>query len=117
MNSPETVFGMSHPTYTLAHVLISLVGIASGLVVLFGLVTAKRLEGWTALFLATTVATSVTGFGFPFVQLLPFHIVGVISLIVLSQATQRTLNITSASTNPSRGCANACGRRPTISKP
>jgi hypothetical protein len=34
-----------------------------------------------------------------------------------SQATQRTLNITSASTSPSRGCANACGRRPTISKP
>src|SRR4029077_14227004 len=80
MNSPETVFGVSLATYTLVHVLISLVGIASGLVVLFGLVTAKRLEGWTALFLATTVATSVTGFGFPFDHLLPSHKVGILSL-------------------------------------
>ena len=86
MSSPETVFGMSLATYTLVHVLISLVGIASGLVVLFGLVTAKRLEGWTALFLATTVATSVTGFGFPFEHLLPSHVVGVISLAVLAVA-------------------------------
>jgi hypothetical protein len=68
------------------HVLISLVGIASGLVVLFGLIRAKRLEGWTALFLATTVATSVTGFGFPFDHLLPSHIVGFISLVVLAIA-------------------------------
>jgi hypothetical protein len=52
----------------------------------FGLITAKRLEGWTALFLATTVATSVTGFGFPFEHLLPSHIVGVISLVVLAIA-------------------------------
>jgi hypothetical protein len=86
MSSPETVFGMSLATYTLVHVLISLVGIASGLVVLFGLVAAKRLEGWTALFLATTVATSVTGFGFPFEHLLPSHIVGGISLVVLGIA-------------------------------
>jgi hypothetical protein len=86
MSSPETVFGMSLATYTLVHVLISLVGIASGLVVLFGLVTAKRLEGWTALFLATTVATSVTGFGFPFEHLLPSHVVGGISLVVLAIA-------------------------------
>jgi hypothetical protein len=86
MNSPETVFGMALATYTLVHVLISLVGIASGLVVLFGLVTAKRLEGWTAFFLATTVATSVTGYGFPFEHLLPSHIVGAISLVVLAVA-------------------------------
>ena len=86
MSSPETVFGMSLATYTLVHVLISLVGIASGLVVLFGLVTAKRLEGWTAFFLATTVATSVTGYGFPFEHLLPSHIVGAISLVVLAVA-------------------------------
>ena len=45
MSSPETVFGMSLATYTLVHVLISLVGIASGLVVLFGLLTVKRLDG------------------------------------------------------------------------
>jgi hypothetical protein len=86
MSSPETVFGMSLATYTLVHVLISLVGIGSGLVVLFGLVAGRRLEGWTALFLATTVATSVTGFGFPFDHLLPSHKVGIISLVVLAAA-------------------------------
>jgi len=86
MSSSETVFGMSLETYTLIHVLISLVGIGSGLVVMFGLIAGKRLEGWTALFLATTVATSVTGYGFPFHQLLPSHIVGVISLVVLAVA-------------------------------
>jgi len=86
MSSPETVFGMSLATYTLIHTLISLVGIASGVVVLFGLVVGRRLEGWTALFLATTVATSVTGFGFPFDHLLPSHIVGFISLAVLAVA-------------------------------
>jgi hypothetical protein len=86
MSSPETVFGMSLATYTLVHVLISLAGIGSGLVVLFGLVKARRLEGWTAVFLATTVATSVTGFGFPFEHLLPSHIVGFISLVVLAIA-------------------------------
>jgi hypothetical protein len=77
---------MSLATYTLVHVLISLVGIGSGLVVLFGLIAGKRLDGWTALFLATTVATSVTGFGFPFDHLLPSHIVGFISLAVLAPA-------------------------------
>ncbi len=52
-------------TYTIIHVVISLVGIASGFVVLFGLLTGQRLDRWTAVFLATTIATSVTGFGFP----------------------------------------------------
>ena len=80
------IFGMTTSTYTLVHVLLSLVGIASGLVVVFGLLTGKRLDGWTALFLATTVATSVTGFGFPFDHLLPSHKVGIISLVVLAVA-------------------------------
>src|SRR4030088_1732951 len=72
--------------FTFAHVLISMVGIVSGFVVLFGLLTAKRLEGWTGLFLVTTVATSVTGFGFPIDIILPSHIVGIISLVVLAVA-------------------------------
>ena len=80
------VFGMSLATYTLVHVIISLVGIASGLVVLIGLFGGKPLKTWTAIFLATTVATSVTGFGFPFDHLLPSHKVGIISLIVLAVA-------------------------------
>src|SRR5712691_7810656 len=80
------IFGMTISTFTLVHFVISMVGIASGLVVVFGLLTGKRLDGWTALFLATTVATSVTGFGFPFDHLLPSHKVGIISLVVLAVA-------------------------------
>ena len=72
--------------FTFVHVLISLVGIVSGFVVLFGLLGSKRLEGWTGLFLVTTVATSVTGFGFPIDTILPSHIVGIISLVVLAVA-------------------------------
>jgi len=80
------IFGMTTATYTFVHVLISLVGIGSGLVVLFGLLFRKRLDGWTALFLAFTLATSVTGFGFPFDHLLPSHKAGIISLAVLAVA-------------------------------
>jgi len=80
------ILGMTTATYTLIHVIISLVGIASGLVVAFGLMGGKRLDGWTALFLVSTVATSVTGFGFPFEHLSPAHKVGIISLVVLAVA-------------------------------
>lgn len=80
------ILGMTTSTYTFIHVLLSLVGIGSGFVVVSGLLAAKRLEGWTALFLTSTVATSVTGFGFPFDHLLPSHIVGIISLLVLAVA-------------------------------
>src|SRR5713226_7035626 len=80
------IFGMTTSTFTLVHVLIGLVGIGSGFVVMFGLLAGKRLNGWTAIFLATTVATSVTGFGFPFDHLLPPHKVGIISLLVLAVA-------------------------------
>ena len=78
------IFGMT--THTFVHVVISLVGIVSGLVVLLGLLAANRLDGWTVLFLVTTVATCLTGFGFPFVQLLPSHIVGIITLVALTLA-------------------------------
>lgn len=80
------ILGMSTATYTFLHVLISLVGIGSGLLVTFGLLTGKRLEGLTAVFLITTVLTSVTGFGFPFDHLLPSHKVGIISLVILAAA-------------------------------
>jgi hypothetical protein len=78
------ILGMT--TLTFVHVVISLVGIFSGFVVMLGLLAAKRLEGWTALFLATTVATSVTGFFFPFHGVTPGHILGILSLIVLALA-------------------------------
>jgi hypothetical protein len=71
-------------TFTLVHVVISLVGIGSGLVVLAGMLSAKRLDRWTAVFLVTTVATSVTGFMFPFVHFVPAHAVGLLSLVVLT---------------------------------
>ena len=71
-------------TFTLIHVVLSLVGIFAGLVVAGGFVAGKRLDGWIGAFLVSTVLTNVTGFGFPFVRLLPSHIVGVISLIVLA---------------------------------
>lgn len=80
------VFGIPLSAYTSVHVLISLVGIGSGLVVLAGLLTDRRLDRWTAVFLATTAATSLTGFGFPFDHLLPSHIVGSLSLVVLAVA-------------------------------
>ena len=80
------ILGMSTATFTLVHVVISLIGIGSGLVVLFGMFASKKLDGWTALFLATTVLTSVTGFFFHSEKFGPPHVVGVISLVVLAAA-------------------------------
>jgi len=68
---------------TFVHVLLSVAGIPAGFVVMYGLLTAKRLDGWTATFLWTTVLTSVTGFFFPLHRLLPSHILGIISLVLL----------------------------------
>jgi hypothetical protein len=72
--------------YTIIHTLISLVGIFTGLVVLFGLLVGKRLDGWTNWFLITTVLTSVTGFFFPFHGFTPAIALGIMSLIVLAVA-------------------------------
>lgn len=72
------------PMFTLIHVVISVLGIIAGLVVVGGLLAGHRLEGWTAFFFATTLLTSVTGFGFPFTQVAPPHIVGGLSLVVLA---------------------------------
>jgi hypothetical protein len=80
------MLGMSLATFTVVHVLISLVAIASGFVVIFGLVARKRLDGWTSLFLSTTVLTSITGLMFPFEKVTPGIIVGAISLVVLAIA-------------------------------
>jgi hypothetical protein len=72
--------------FTLVHVAISLIGIASGLMVTYGFLTAKRLDGWTTTFLTSTVLTSITGFLFPFHELLASHVVGGISLVILALA-------------------------------
>lgn len=78
------VLGMSLETFTLLHVVISFVAIAAGFVVVLGLTAGKRLDGWTAWFLATTALTSITGFLFPFHKLLPSHKLGIILLVVLA---------------------------------
>ena len=80
------ILGMSTETFTLVHVIISLVGIVSGLVVLFGWLARRQLNAWTAIFLASTVATSATGFLFPFHEVTPAIVVGAISLALLAIA-------------------------------
>jgi hypothetical protein len=77
---------MSLATYTLIHVIISLIGIGSGLIVLFGMFGGKGLDRITALFLATTVLTSLTGLGFPFEHVTPGIILAILSLVVLAIA-------------------------------
>jgi hypothetical protein len=73
-------------TFTQVHVVISLIGIVAGLIVAFGLLTAKRLDRWTALFLLATAATTVTGFFFPFHGFTPAIVVGIVSTVVLGVA-------------------------------
>jgi hypothetical protein len=80
------ILGMTTSTFTLVHMLLSLAGIGSGFIVVYGMLSGKRLDGWTAIFLATTVLTSLTGFLFPVEHILPSHVVGVISLVVLAVA-------------------------------
>src|SRR5258708_19352464 len=72
--------------FTIVHVIISLVGIGSGFVVIYGFLTAQRLDRWTGVFLAFTILTSVTGFFFPSERITPAHAVGVLSLLVLGAA-------------------------------
>src|SRR5882762_3290654 len=71
-------------TYTIIHTLISLVAIFTGFVVLFGFLSGKRLDGWTKWFLIAAVATTVTGFFFPFHGFTPAIGLGLISLPVLA---------------------------------
>jgi hypothetical protein len=80
------ILGMSASTFTNLHVVISLVGIAAGLIVLYGMLEGKQPPGWTGLFLTATILTSVTGFFFPAEHLLPSHVVGILSLAVLALA-------------------------------
>jgi hypothetical protein len=77
---------MPTATFTSVHVVLSLIGIGAGLMVIFALLSGTLPHGWNTLFLVTTVATSVTGFAFPFDHLLPSHKVGIISLVILAVA-------------------------------
>jgi hypothetical protein len=80
------ILGMSLQTFTLVHVIITLIAIASGLVVLLGMLGSHRMPALTALFLFTTVLTSVTGFMFPIHGFTPALGVGGISMVVLAIA-------------------------------
>jgi hypothetical protein len=84
LDGKQENLGMS--TLTLVHVVLSVIGIASGFLVLLGMFSAKNWPSLTALFLGTTILTSVTGFFFPFHKLLPSHILGILSLIALAVA-------------------------------
>ena len=80
------LLGLSLATFTLVHVVISLIAIVAGLLVMFGMLSSKRQPGLTAIFLLFTILTSATGFLFPFTQLLPSHMIGILSLVLLAIA-------------------------------
>jgi len=81
------MLGISLGAFTLLHVLISLIGIAAGLVAMAGWLKSDPSRTATATFLTATILTSATGFLFPFTKLLPSHIVGIISLVLPAVAT------------------------------
>jgi hypothetical protein len=80
------ILGMSVSAFTTFHTALSLIGIAAGLVALYGLLVSRPVPLSTVLFLGTTVLTSVTGYLFPRDQVLPSHIVGALSLVLLATA-------------------------------
>jgi hypothetical protein len=80
------VLGMSLATFTTVHVIISLIGIVAGIIVMFGLLGSNKMPGLTAIFLLFTILTSATGFLFPFEKLLPSHMIGILSLVLLAIA-------------------------------
>jgi hypothetical protein len=83
------VLGLSLSTFVLVHVIISLIGIAAGFIVMSGMLGSNRMPGWTALFLLLTILTSATGFLIPPLvseKLLPSHIIGALSLLLLAIA-------------------------------
>src|SRR5258708_4353841 len=83
------ILGMSLSTFVTVHVIISLIGIVAGTVVMFGLLGSNRMPGLTAIFLLFTILTSATGFLIPPLlseKLLPSHMIGILSLVLLAIA-------------------------------
>jgi hypothetical protein len=80
------VLGMSLSAFTMLHVIISLIGIGTGFIVLFGLINGRLLSPWNVVFLVTTILTSLTGFAFPNDKITPGIILGILSIIVLAIA-------------------------------
>jgi hypothetical protein len=75
--------GLSLSTFTTVHVIISLIGIVSGIIVMFGMLGSNRMPGLTAIFLLFTILTSATGFLFPFEGFKPSYVIGALSLVLL----------------------------------
>jgi len=80
------MLGLSLSAFTILHVIISLIAIAAGLAVMVGLLGSNRMPALTAIFLLFTILTSVTGLMFPFTQLLPSHMIAILSLVLLALA-------------------------------
>jgi hypothetical protein len=80
------ILGIPTPIYTIIHVAISLIGIGTGFIVLYGLLNGKLLSTWNFIFLVTTILTSLTGFGYPNATITPGIVLGVLSIIVLGIA-------------------------------
>ncbi len=80
------ILGMSLPAFTAVHVIISVVAIVSGLVVMVAMLGSRQMPLLTSIFLLFTILTSATGFLFPFTQLLPSHMIGILSLVLLAIA-------------------------------
>lgn len=77
------ILGLTLEQFTLLHVYMSVVGLAAGLFLVFGLLTSRPLRILTALFLVTTAGTSLTGFLFPFKGMTPAIMLGILSVIAL----------------------------------
>ena len=83
------ILGMSVATFVIVHVVISLIAIVAGLIVAFGMLDSNRMPGLTAIFLLFTILTSATGFVIPPLvteTLLPSHLFGILSFILLAIA-------------------------------
>jgi hypothetical protein len=80
------ILGMSLSAFSTLHVIISIIAIVAGIIVMFGLLGSNRMPGLTAIFLLFTILTSATGFLFPFERLLPSHMIGILSLLLLAIA-------------------------------
>jgi hypothetical protein len=80
------ILGMTLAQFTQLHVIISLIAIVTGIVVMFGMIESRRMPILTAIFLLFTILTSATGFLFPFTTLMPSHMVGILSLVLLAIA-------------------------------
>jgi hypothetical protein len=83
------ILGMSLSMFVTVHVVISLIGIVAGIVVMFGLLNSNRMPGLTAIFLLFTILTNATGFLIPPLlseTLLPSHMIGILSLVLLAIA-------------------------------